>query len=161
STGSKPVDGSPEPGWNEPGRAAVASTNSRRPAARSWPRSAWDGCDLSRPSAASLESRMHDWLQIVRERLAQSGFEGQTEWEIAAELAYHAERRHSELIGTGLSESAARAAVIAEIEGREWIEIMRRSRRTRPPAPTPVEPKQRGGFMMGLSYDTKMALRSI
>jgi hypothetical protein len=104
---------------------------------------------------------MHDWLQIVRERLAQSGFEGQTEREIADELAYHLERRHAELIGAGFCETGARAAVIAEIEGHEWIEIMRRARRTRPPAPTLGEPKRRGGFMTGLSHDIKIALRSM
>src|SRR5262245_39798639 len=100
---------------------------------------------------------MHDWLQIVRERLSHSGFEGPTEREIAAELAYHRERRYSELMGTGLSESAARSAVMTEIEGREWIEIMRRARRTRPPAPALGEPNRRGGFMEGLSHDIKIA----
>ena len=104
---------------------------------------------------------MHDWLQIVRERLGQSGFEGPVEREISDELAYHLERRHAELIGSGLPESAARAAVIAEMEGREWIDIIRRARHTRWPAPTLGEPKRRGGFMRGLSHDIKIALRSM
>jgi len=104
---------------------------------------------------------MRDWRQIVRARLAQGEFEGAIEIEIAEELAYHLERRYAELLGTGLSESAARAAAIAELDGREWIETVRRMRRARPPAVVLGSSSGKGQLMAGWLHDVKIAWRSI
>lgn len=104
---------------------------------------------------------MPDWRRIVQNRLAEAGFEGPIEAEISDEFAFHLERRYAELTATGMPETDARAVVLDEIDGRDWIEAARNLRRVRPAAVVLGEPRRKRGIMTGLSHDLKVAWRAM
>lgn len=104
---------------------------------------------------------MPDWRRLVQNRLAEARLDGPTESEIADELAFHLERRYAELTAAGMRDGDARAALLDEIEGRDWIEAARRLRRTPPPAVAIGEPHPRRGIMTGLTHDVRVAWRGM
>src|SRR5215472_3222072 len=104
---------------------------------------------------------MSDWRRIVQNRLAEAGFDGPIESEISDELAFHLERRYAELTVMGMPERDARAAVLDEIDGCDWIKAARRLRRVRRAAVMMGEPRRKRGIMNGLSHDLKVAWRSM
>src|SRR5690349_8797172 len=104
---------------------------------------------------------MPDWRRIVQNRLAEAGFEGPIESEISDEFAFHLERRYAQLTATGMPERDAQAAVLDEIDGREWIEAARRLRRARPAAVVIGEPSRKRGIMSILLHDLKVAWRAM
>ena len=104
---------------------------------------------------------MPDWRRIVQNRLAEAGFEGPIESEISDELAFHLERRYAELMAAGMPERDARAVVLDEIDGRDWIEAARSLRRVRPAAVVIGEPRRKRGIMGGFFQDLKVAWRTM
>jgi predicted permease len=60
-----------------------------------------------------------------------------------------------------MPERDARAVVLDEIDGRDWIEAARNLRRARPAAVVIGVPRRRRGIMTGLSQDLKVAWRTM
>jgi predicted permease len=104
---------------------------------------------------------MPDWRRIVQNRLAGAGFEGPVESEISDELAFHLERRYAQLTAAGMPDTDARAAVLDEIDGRDWIEAARSLRRSRPASIVIGEPSRKRGIMSVLFHDFKVAWRAM
>lgn len=66
---------------------------------------------------------MHDWQKEIVKRLARSGLEPEPDAAVIQELAQHLEDRYAELLSDGMEPSAAREAVLAEINSLERVPL--------------------------------------
>lgn len=64
---------------------------------------------------------MHEWQQMVRERLGTLGIAPQLEEEVVAELASHLEDRCTSAVNKGMTEPAAIAKALEEVP--DWIAL--------------------------------------
>jgi predicted permease len=91
-----------------------------------------------------------EWIRAVRARLAAE------DSDVVEEIAQHAEARHAELRGRGLSDDEARRRVLDELPAGA---LRTRARRPRP-APVPLG-RSDGVRLAGLWRDLALALRSL
>ena len=82
---------------------------------------------------------MPDWNAIVRERIAPLRLDPAAEASLAEELAQHLEDTWRELSSSGIDESGAYAATLAELDHAEALRAAR-PRSDRAPARDPVPP---------------------
>ncbi len=76
---------------------------------------------------------MPDWKSEVEKRLAVLRIRPAAAPEVVQELVQHLEDRYAELLADGREESAARQAVLAELEGLEHLRVsLPPSKRERP-----------------------------
>jgi predicted permease len=101
---------------------------------------------------------MHDWKQIVRERLTGLRLEGSREAEIIDEIAQHLEDRYQELLASGVSEPEARRIAIESLEASPSFDEALREARA---ATAPDLPADDAGYLALLYYDLRMALRGM
>jgi predicted permease len=103
---------------------------------------------------------MPDWKELVRRRLAGAKLDGVREAEVVDELAQHLEDRYQALRFSGLADSEALQQALAELNGNESLaEELRKA--ARPSTDTSIGSSNRGGFLIGLLYDLKIALRNL
>ena len=103
---------------------------------------------------------MHDWKQVVRERLQSLKLGGAQESEIVDELAQHLEDRYEALRSAGASEAQAGMQSLEELKESEKLDGELRKIR-RPAASEPIGVPQRGARLSGLAGDLKLAFRNI
>src|SRR5262249_58745701 len=88
------------------------------------------------------------------------GLEPTREMEIVDEIAQHLEDRHADLVGTGMTDTAAAAAVLAELDDGDML-----ARKLRPVVPAAADPvalgASRGGRLADLAQDLRYALRAL
>jgi predicted permease len=101
---------------------------------------------------------MHDWKQIVRERLSGLRLEGSREAEIVDEIAQHLDDRYQELLASGIPETEARCNALESLNASpSLVDALRQARIRTAPEP----PSDDAGYVAVLSYDLRMALRGM
>jgi putative ABC transport system permease protein len=105
---------------------------------------------------------MHEWRSEILGRLRGAGLDAGTEADIADELGQHLEDRYAELRARGATETAARAAVAAELdaEGTALASLIAAARGTRPD-PAPIGTGGGGGWLGTVPGDIRYALRAL
>jgi predicted permease len=101
---------------------------------------------------------MHDWKQIVRERLTGLRLEGSSEAEIVDEMAQHLDDRYQELLASGASEPEATRIAIESLDASHSLADALRQARGRA---VPDPPSDDAGYFALLYYDLRMALRGM
>lgn len=103
---------------------------------------------------------MPDWKELVRRRLAGAKLDGVREGEIVDELAQHLEDRYQALRSYGVADADAQQQALEELNGNESLaEELRLA--ARPLTNAPIGSANRGGFLTGLLYDLKIAVRNV
>src|SRR5579864_7090725 len=103
---------------------------------------------------------MPDWKELVRGRLASAKLDGVREAEIVDELAQHLEDRYQALRLAGVVDGEAQRQALEELNGNELlVEELRKA--ARPVANAPIGSSSRGGLLISLLYDLKIAMRNV
>ncbi len=103
---------------------------------------------------------MPDWKELVRRRLAGAKLDGVREGEIVDELAQHLEDRYQALRSSAVADADAQQQALEELNGNESLaEELRLA--ARPLTNAPIGSANRGGFLTGLLYDLKIAVRNV
>src|SRR5262245_28937767 len=99
---------------------------------------------------------MHNWKQLVRERLGHLPVDAGRATDIVDELAQHVAQPYRDLVADGIDEPSAIERALAPLAARAAVEIARADR-PRPAAPVP--PPATSGLLTGLLRDIRYAAR--
>jgi len=103
---------------------------------------------------------MPDWKELVRRRLAAAKLDGIREAEIVDELAQHLEDRYQALRLSGVVDDEAQRQSLDELNGNESL-AEELCRAARPLTNAPIGSSNGTGFLSGLLYDLKIAMRNV
>jgi predicted permease len=103
---------------------------------------------------------MPDWKELVRRRLAGAKLDGIREAEIVDELAQHLEDRYQALRLSGVDDPEAQQQALDELNCNEALaDELRKA--ARPLNKAPIGSSNESGFLIGLFYDLKIAIRNV
>jgi putative ABC transport system permease protein len=105
---------------------------------------------------------MPDWKEEIRKRLANLNLDPTREAEIIDQLSQHLEDSYQELLYSGMSETEARRAALAEVSESDLLEReLRRVTRTTNPEPTVLGANKAGNILAGVGQDLRYAVRML
>jgi predicted permease len=103
---------------------------------------------------------MPDWKELVRRRLAGAKLDGIREAEVVDELAQHLEDRYQAMRLSGVADAEAQQQSLEELNGNESLaDELRKA--ARPLSNAPIGSSNGSGFLTGLLYDLKIAIRNV
>jgi putative ABC transport system permease protein len=108
------------------------------------------------------DSKMTDWKQEIRQRLADLKLSPTREAEILEELSLHTEDRYEDLLASGLTEREASRAALSELSENDlFIRDLRRGERRVTSTAITMGEKRRGNMIAGVWQDLRYCTRSL
>jgi predicted permease len=103
---------------------------------------------------------MHDWKELIRERLQPLRLNASAEADLTEELAQHLEDQYREALSGGADEDEAYSKAIAELKDVEALRVQERRHVQRRDA-VPVGDSRRGNPIADLGRDLRYAVRTM